>query len=225
MDSTNTTQDSWRVIVNPNSGNEKGSKDWPLIAEILRSKGLHFNEVFTSCPGDGIEIARKLYLSGERKFLVVGGDGTLNEVANGILNAAKGPVCEATLGIIPVGTGNDWCRTHKIPNDYEKAADILIKGKTICQDAGMAIFHTENALKERYFVNIAGTGYDGLVAHKTNKDMMLGQNGTLVYLKNLFTSLLAFRSVPVKIQLDDQAEEELTLFSISTESASITEEE
>lgn len=120
-----------------------------------------------------------------------------------------------TVGVISVGTGNDWIRTFMIPSDYEGAIDMIIKEDTMLQDVGSVSYHTmDNQLKERYFANMAGLGFDGLVAQKTNADKELGVTNPLVYFKNIFASLFAFHSVPTRIVVDEK-EMKVQIFSMN----------
>ena len=100
----------WFVIVNPNAGKRKGEKDWLEIAAQLTAAGIEYASVFTEHRGHAVVLTRKYVENGYRNIIVVGGDGTLNEVVNGIFTQAHVPCEKITLAIIPVGAGNDWCR-------------------------------------------------------------------------------------------------------------------
>ena len=135
-----------RIIYNPTSGREAIKKNLPDVLEILENAGYETSAHATTGEGDAIEAAR---LAVERRYdLVVaaGGDGTINEVVNGMAEQEYRP----KLGIIPVGTTNDFARALQIPRDIVAAAEIIAKGDRIPIDIGR--------MNEKYFINIGGGG-------------------------------------------------------------------
>ena len=147
-------------------------------------------------------------------MIVVGGDGTMNEAVNGIFNQQDVPSTEITLGMIPVGTGNDWGRTFNIPTDYKNIVRVIKKCDTLVQDAGTVKYLSEDGEKSRFFINMAGLGFDGFVAQKTNYDKDHGKSNPLAYIKNLITSLFSYKASQIKIVVDDYEVNE-KVFSIS----------
>jgi diacylglycerol kinase family enzyme len=107
MEKNEISQD-WFAIVNPNAGNGKGRKDWDRISDILDKNDITFNVKTTQRKGHATEFARELIAGGYRKIISIGGDGTLNEIINGIFTQDHCPATEIILSLIPVGTGNDW---------------------------------------------------------------------------------------------------------------------
>lgn len=192
----------WLAIVNPNAGVRKCEKDWPRIKAALEKNGIDFQAVFTQQRGHAITLAKEHIEQGFRRIISVGGDGTLNEVVNGIFRQQVTETNDISIACVSVGTGNDWVRTYHIPSDYDKCAALIKKEDTFIQDAGMVSFVTAEGNKSRYFINMAGLGFDGLVASKTNADKELGKSNPLVYFKHIFTSLFAFHSVPTRIIVD-----------------------
>jgi YegS/Rv2252/BmrU family lipid kinase len=193
----------WLAIVNPNAGGKKCEKDWPKIAKALKKNNIDFFAVLTEKRGHAISLTKEYVEMGYRKFISIGGDGTLNEVVNGVFKQTKVCTSDITIAVITVGTGNDWGRTFYIPSDYNKCASLIQKTDTFVQDAGMVSFSSEKGLTNRYFINMAGLGFDGLVAQKTNHDKDMGRANPLVYVKNIFVSLFSFKSVPTRIVVDD----------------------
>lgn len=195
----------WFVIVNPNAGKRKGAKDWLKIAALLNEAGIRFTNVFTEHKDHASKLAKKYIENGHKKIIVVGGDGTLNEVVNGVFNQSHCPTTDITLAMIPVGTGNDWCRMFKIPGDYKQAINLIIKGKTFIQDAGSLTYYTsENQHPVRYFINMAGLGFDAMVAKKTNKQKEAGKSNPLSYFYNIFTSLFSYQNTSATITFDNE---------------------
>jgi YegS/Rv2252/BmrU family lipid kinase len=195
----------WFVIVNPNAGKRKGEKDWLEIAAQLTSANIEFVSVFTEHRGHAVVLTRKYIENGYRNIIVVGGDGTLNEVVNGIFTQAHVPTNKVVLAMIPVGTGNDWCRMFNIPNDYKQAINLITKRKIFIQDTGtIKYISSEDSEKTRYFINMAGMGFDALVAKKTNTQKDLGKSNPLSYVVNILSSLFLYTSTKVNILLDDE---------------------
>ncbi len=192
------------VIVNPNAGRKKGLKDWDKIAGLLQRAGIKFRSEFTRFPRHAIDIATVHIETGYKNLIVVGGDGTMNEVVNGIFLQNRFPTSEIKLGMITVGTGNDWGRMFNIPRGYQEAIETIKKNKSFVQDAGVVkYYHGENE-SNRYFLNIAGIGFDALVVSKANKMKNSGKGGSISYLKSLLTSLLKYRHTRTEIKIDDE---------------------
>lgn len=214
IDSKNKINSHWIAIINPNAGTRKGEKDWLIISRLLRESQIKFREFFTRQKEHAISITQETIKEGYRKFIVVGGDGTLNEVVNGIFMQKDVPADEFIVGMIPVGTGNDWCRMFNVPFKYKKAVKVIKKQKIFIQDIGKVEYFNADTPVIRYFINVAGMGYDAIVAAKTNKDKSRGRGGPLVYLKNLFTSLLFYKYSNTSIYIDD-AEKPLSNLTFS----------
>ncbi len=202
------------VIVNPNAGRRKGEKDWDKISSLLSQEEISFKAVFTESPRHAIEIAGSHIEMGYKKLIVVGGDGTMNEVVNGIFRQKRYPTTEISLGMITVGTGNDWGRMFSIPHDYAGAIATIKMNNGFIQDAGVVRFHNGEDMKKRYFVNIAGIGFDALVVSKTNKLKEAGKGGPLAYFKSILTSLLKYKHTNTTIRIDSK-EIKNSIFNIS----------
>ncbi|MGC8864286.1 MAG: diacylglycerol/lipid kinase family protein [Bacteroidales bacterium] len=194
--------EDWFVVVNPHAGLSKCSHDWPLIERLLREADFSFSYTQTTHREHAISITTTAVKKGYRKFIVVGGDGTLNEVVNGLFRQKTIPLSEFTVGLVPVGTGNDWRRSFGISDDYHNAIATLVKGNILWQDVGHITYQNARGPKSRYFVNVAGMGYDAVVARKTNIQKDKGKGGPLSYLANLFTSLIYYHHTQVKITAD-----------------------
>lgn len=206
--------DRWLVVINPNAGTRKGEKDWERISLLLTDNGFDFHPVFTEKRLHAMKLTVDFIQRGFRKIIVVGGDGTMNEVVNGIFRQKVVPTTDIMLGMISVGTGNDWVRTFNIPTEYKGAVKILRRESTMLQDAGIVKYQNDTCEKSRYFINMAGLGFDGLVAQKTNRDKDLGRSNPLVYLKNLAFSLFTYKSSQTKVIVDGQVIND-KIFSIS----------
>jgi diacylglycerol kinase (ATP) len=194
----------WLVIVNPNAGNGKGKKDWARISDLLKEQDLPFKVEFTERKGHAILLAMNGITTGFRRIITVGGDGTLNEVVNGVFSNDVCPTEDISLGLIPVGTGNDWGKMFGIPLDYEKAIRIIRDNKLMLHDIGQVSFYDGTEKKKRYFINIAGLGFESVVVMRTNKQKDRGRSGKLIYFFNLLMSLLSYKNTRAEIIIDGE---------------------
>lgn len=193
----------WLVLVNLHAGSNKGKRDWPAIHQLLEEAGFHMQIVFTEYPRHAIEITQKsIENDGTTQILIVGGDGTFNEVVNGLFRQKRFKTVEITLGMITVGTGNDWGRMYDMPAEYSEQIKIIQKRKTFIQDVGVVKYQSHQNRDNRYFINIAGMGYDALVTQKTNRMKQAGKGGQLVYLFNLVKALFQYKVIHLKIEED-----------------------
>lgn len=197
-------QNEWLVIVNPNAGNGRGKKDWEKISSFLNKEELHFRVLFTGRKGHAKNIALEGINSGFRRIITVGGDGTLNEVVNGVFANNVCPTMDISLALIPVGTGNDWGRMFGIPLDYEHAIKIIGENKLTLHDTGKVSSFEGSEKKERYFINIAGLGFESVVVRRTNFQKDKGRSGKLIYLYNLLISLLSYKNTKADVIIDGQ---------------------
>jgi YegS/Rv2252/BmrU family lipid kinase len=204
----------WQVILNPHAGGGKGAHDQKKIEALLKQSGISFQLSISLYPRHAIELAKELVTNGATHLIVAGGDGTLNEVVNGIFLAEQTVHHEITLGMLPVGTGNDWIKTFGIPDHYQKAIDIIKEYKTIKQDIGEITCLMEGESSKRYFVNIAGFGFDALVARNANELKFKGITGIRVYVQSLLSGYLNYKSRHTRIGIDG-AILEANLFSAS----------
>lgn len=197
-----TEAETWLVVVNPNAGSRKGEKDWPKIQELLSAHGFTFHAVFTESRNHAIALTSSAIAEGYRNIIVIGGDGTLNEVVNGAFGQDACAAADIAIGMIPVGTGNDWGRMYGLPKKYKKAIKVIKKAYLIKQDAGFVSYHDNKGEHERYFINMSGMGYDALVAMKTNSMKDRGRGGKLAYLTNIFTGLFQYKYTHFNIGVD-----------------------
>jgi len=200
----NSHRREWLVIVNPNAGNGKGKKDWDKISDLLKNEALPFDVNFTERKGHAIHFTIEGIAAGYRKIITVGGDGTLNEVVNGVFLNKNCPTTDISLALIPVGTGNDWGRMFGIPLDYKKAISIIAENKLMLHDVGLVSFYYGTEKKERYFINIAGLGFESVVVKRTNYQKDRGHSGKLIYFYNLLMSLISYKNTRAEIIIDGE---------------------
>ncbi|MFC7393450.1 diacylglycerol kinase [Scopulibacillus cellulosilyticus] len=192
-----------RLIYNPTSGRELMKKNLPYILNRLERAGYETSTHATSCAGDATTGARKAVERGYDLVIAAGGDGTINEVVNGLAEQPFRP----KLAILPMGTTNDFARAINMPRQIEKACDILCEGAEMPIDVGK--------VNDRYFINIAGGGklteltYDVPSKLKT----MLGQMA--YYLKGI-EMLPSLRPLNARIEYDGRLfEGDIMLFLVT----------
>jgi len=192
-----------RLIVNPAAANGAVGKNWPRLCDFLQAEGAEFDAVLTEEPGHATLLARQALDDGFRTIVAVGGDGTVNEVVNGLVE--EGTVDpEVALGIVPCGTGADFTRTLDIPRDYVEACRHLLRLETRLVDLGKVTCVCEGREVERYFINAAGLGFDGEVCDLVNRfPKVLG--GTIPYLTCLLIGLVTYRNKNVVFSFDGQS--------------------
>jgi YegS/Rv2252/BmrU family lipid kinase len=198
----NPVRPEWFTIVNPNAGNGKGKKDWERISELFYRSDIPVNARFTEMKGEAIGFTRDALAEGYRKFISVGGDGTLNEIVNGIFTQDACPTKDVVMGMIPVGTGNDWGRMFGIPLVYEGAVKVIKDNKIMPHDVGTITYFSADGQQKRYFMNIAGVGFEAVVVQKTNKQKDKGRSSQAVYFYNLLSSLISYRRPYINITID-----------------------
>jgi len=198
----NSNLDKWLVIVNPNAGSGKGKKDWDRISGIFSKYNIAIVPHFTEKKGAAKDLASEAANDGFRKIISVGGDGTLNEVVNGLFSQEFCSPSEFTIGLIPVGTGNDWGRMFGIPLMYEGAVSAIKECKVTPHDIGVVGYYSGDVQHKNYFINIAGLGFEAVVVKKTNKQKDKGRSNQAIYFYNLLTSLFSYRNCEADIIID-----------------------
>jgi len=183
------------VVVNPAAGGGRTGRMWRALGDELTRLGLRFESAATRRRGHATELARQAAGAGWPLVVAVGGDGTLNEVVNGVTDARAAPL--ATAGAILTGRGRDACRNLGLAADWRLAARRLVEGDDALLDLGAAAW-PDGA--RRYFVSAAGAGFDAAVARRAQSR---GGAGTLPYLRAVVESLAAHRAVPATLQADD----------------------
>lgn len=196
---------AWKVIVSSRSGGGKAASVWPEIANLLKTKGVEFSAQVTDHAYHAIELAREAVLEGYRKLLVVGGDGAMHEVLNGLYSQEAVRPSEVTLGLIPVGSGNDWSRLHRIPADYAEAADLIADADAHTRPQDVGCVHTLMDGKPycRYMINIGGLGFDAVVCHRFDMAKAQGHSGDKQYLKSLISGFFSYKPLTFRVDVDD----------------------
>jgi len=190
------------VIANPKSGRGKVAARLPEIERILRSEGLDYRTVQTTQPGHATEVARAALKAGERYLVAVGGDGTVHEVVNGMLEGDQPIVADAVLGVVPAGSGCDFVKSFGLPGDAIRAARHLSGGDVRRTDVGKVTFGAGPAQVTRYFLNIAEVGLGGSVVARASR--LTGWPGPARYFTGFWLTLPGFRPATVRLEADGQ---------------------
>ncbi|MCX7622145.1 MAG: diacylglycerol kinase family lipid kinase [Thermomicrobium sp.] len=191
------------AIVNPVAGSGRPARTWPAIRRRLERLGLRIHEAHTAEPGAAMHLARSFAEAGARELLVVGGDGTLNEVVNGLLDDAGRPLGPVTVTAVPCGTGRDFPRLFGITRP-EQAIDLLRTGEPCRVDVGRLTFvGLDGKRQRRYFVNMADVGLGAeTAAWVSNSTKQLG--GFLAYLVGALRTILRHRAAELALEVDGQ---------------------
>ncbi|MBH8598909.1 MULTISPECIES: diacylglycerol kinase family protein [unclassified Thermoactinomyces] len=176
-------------VVNEVSGKGRGREVWAYVQKRLQEMRVPHEAVCTEGPGHAEEIARdaregKMF----KAIIAVGGDGTVNEVGNGVIGS------DLPIGYIPAGTGNDFALAHRIPLDPEWALERILRHQVYQVDTGM--------LKERHMIGFMGIGFDAKVAEAVNMSQRKRWLGRLTYGIEAIKTLKSFKPQPAVITVD-----------------------
>jgi diacylglycerol kinase (ATP) len=189
--------------VNPASGNGGTGKRWPELAHRAAQLGLEGTTLFSERPRQLIELAEQAAHNGAELIVSVGGDGTLNEVVNGLIRAGSA----AELATIPLGTGMDFVRTYGIPTRFDDAVRTAFEGTTRTIDVGRVSYREwSGSESERYVANVGSVGMSAAVAQRANgMSKALGGKATFFYA--LARVFFEWDNTLVSVQLDDERRE------------------
>ncbi|MBI4556151.1 MAG: diacylglycerol kinase family lipid kinase [Candidatus Hydrogenedentes bacterium] len=195
------------VVVNPKAGHGRIRLHWPRHEKVLRDI-LHEPEVvFTEQRGHAAELTRKALLEGYERIVSVGGDGTHHEVVNGFFNQAMPINPNATLGILPAGTGSDLARTLGL-SSFRQGLEVLASGKAFGADVGRVQFTSHNGEQSlMHFINVADFGAGGAVAARVNRSSKRF-GGFASYLWAVVRTLLTFKNPRVHLEIDGECLEQ-----------------
>lgn len=204
-------KDPWLAVVNPASGSSRSGQQWPQVADALTRAAVAFDTVLTAAPGDGSAIARRAVVEGRRRILAVGGDGSVNDVLNGIMSLPRPADDLVTLAPIPLGTGNDWARSLGMPRDPAGIAATIAAEDTFLHDVGLLEFAQDASGRPRrhWFINIAGAGFDSHVIARLPTQIPT----RFAYLRGALSGLVSYRAARFSITADSGTAEERLLLA------------
>ena len=188
-------------IVNPAAGRGRGRQVWKKVERYLLCNDLPYGVTFSRKPGEPYRLAQEACQQEWDIVAAVGGDGTVNEVANAIMGKGK------ILGIVPAGTGSDYSRSLPVPSNTEAATAALYTGEPLAVDVGM--------VNGRYFLGVAGMGFDAEVCQLVNTKLTW-LKGKAAYIAGVVLTLATFRPQRVRVTLDDRVfETTATLIAVA----------
>ena len=200
----------WLAVVNVFAASRKAGSIWKHAAIQLESAGVDYKARFTGGRYNATELSRNAASDGYRRFIAVGGDGTIHDVLNGIAEfvfsdkSGQARLSDFTLAVIPVGSGNDWVKSAGVSRNIAEAVDSIVAGNISKQDvvrvgiyeSSADALENSKAITESYMVNVGGIGLDARVCEIVNRKKERGYRG-----KKLYVSALAYcikHRVPIR---------------------------
>lgn len=192
--------DRCKVIFNPYSGRGQGRKLKARLIAALEAVDLDFELVETEYPGHGIELATQARRAGFATIVAAGGDGTVSEVVNGLVQSTPAPEPAGRLGLLPVGSGNDFATMVGIPAQLDEAVQRLVADETRIVDLGHAIWTTGHGIQARYFDNNMGIGLEAAVTLESYNIRRL--TGSALYLVAALRTLRHYDAPDIELACD-----------------------
>lgn len=201
------------VIVNPKSAAGATSSRWTEIAADFRTHFGAFQVAFTKQPGDGTALAIRAVKAGRKFVIACGGDGTINEIANGILESGAK---DTELGILPSGTGGDFRRTIGMPTEIREIGRTLREGKTKKIDVGRVTFQNfAGETVSRYFLNVSSFGLSASIIENVKSTTSLKwlpndlMRGKASFALSTLQEVLDLDFKTVRVKIDEKEEKQL----------------
>ena len=192
------------VIVNPESNQGRTRKRWGEIRDGLKHFVRDFKVEFTEKPFHATDIAREAIKDGADLVIGVGGDGTMNEIANGFYEDRRIINPEATLGLVPSGTGCDLIKSLSIPVGLKGALQVITDAPSVRMDVGRVRYRTNQGLEDdRFFLNIADFGLGGEVVREVTERRL--QRKASSYIRCLVTTMARYKNKRVRIRVDGES--------------------
>jgi diacylglycerol kinase (ATP) len=190
-----------KVIINPESNRGRTRKRWGEIRDGLKGFIREFKFEFTDKPLHATEITRQAIKDGTELVIGVGGDGTMNEIANGFFEDRQIINPETALGVVPSGTGSDLTKSLNIPAGLKDALKVISEAPSVLMDVGKVRFRSNaGGEEERFFLNVADFGLGGEVVRRVNEQRL--QRKASSYVRCLVTTMVQYRNKRVGIRVD-----------------------
>jgi YegS/Rv2252/BmrU family lipid kinase len=192
-----------QVIVNPESNRGRTRKRWGEIRDGLKSFIREFKFEFTEKPMHATDLARQAIKDGTELVIGVGGDGTMNEIANGFFEDRRIINPEATLGVVPSGTGCDLTKSLNIPAGLKDALKVITEAPSVRMDVGKVRFRSNAGGEEdRFFLNVADFGLGGEVVRRVNERRL--QRKASSYVRCMVTTMVQYKNKRIRIRVDGE---------------------
>lgn len=205
------------IIINPKSGKRAFRKQRLYLWRLLKSRHQPFAYRVTQYANHAIELARELVEKGYDEILVLGGDGTLSEVVNGIMRADVPEKVRQNVqfGLMPRGTGNDWGRFWGLNKDFKRSLDLFFHGKKQPLDVGCVTYWRNGIKHHRYFINSVGFGIDAVTCVEAAHLKYYVGSHHINYLFGLIAALRTHKPMPILLQGDGETIVDDKLFTMN----------
>jgi YegS/Rv2252/BmrU family lipid kinase len=201
------------VVMNPRAGGGRMTAEWPALAHAIQERLGAFQLATTTRAGEASALAERLADEGVGLIIAAGGDGTIGEVADGILRSRLRP----ELGIIPIGTGADFPRNITLGATSLEAVETIASGRRRVIDAGQVHYIGDDGKPaKKHFINVASLGLSGPTVRAVNGAKARGRSGKLTFLYHTLTQMLGYRGQSVRVRIDgeEQIDERIVVVAI-----------
>ena len=215
----------WFAVLNVYAASKQATERWTKAEKRLKERGIVYHGNRTGSSGNAMEITFDACVAGYRKFIAVGGDGTVHDVLNGIAtfvdwssdNGREIPLSDFTLAAIPVGSGNDWIKSIGVPKDVAEAVDVLQDGVLGLQDVVRVslLDSNEREISRSYMANIGGIGIDARVCERVNALKKQGRRGRILYVTSLFEAIRKRKPKMARVVCDNETVFDGAYFSMA----------
>lgn len=205
----------WYFIVNPRAGSGRTMSLWVPAERMLQNLAIPFFTAMTDHKRHATELAKEAAASGYRRIVAVGGDGSLHETLNGIAQYCEESGTDPSefyLGVMPIGSGNDWIKSLDVPHDLEKVIR-LIENKSFGQMDVVKVLSSGG--KFTWMANVGGIGFDSHVCNRVNMQKERGMRGKLIYLNALRHTMSHLAQLKLKVVADGVTVHEGICYSIA----------
>lgn len=222
----NEKSNTWFAIVNPDAGSGKTMARWHEAEPLLYDNGIEYKFAIPDSPGNAAKRIARACESGYRHFIAVGGDGTVHQLLCGIVNFVESEkaagkdikISDFTLAALPIGSGNDWLKSHNLPNEHEKLIKLIAAGYFSPQDIVRAeLFNAGSGkiAKTVYMANIGGYAFDASICDVVNFQKSHGVTGKVLYLNALKKQAFAQKPALTKVVVDGNEVYDGPIYSMS----------
>ena len=216
-------KDIWLIVVNVFAASKKAGELWRRAESLLKQEGISYECRYTGDSGNACRIAEDSAREGYRKFVAVGGDGTVHDVLNGIMFFVDSPELKTVrledfyLAVLPMGSGNDWIKSLGIPRDVKNIVGLISSGVFGCQDVVKVSLIDEVGKPKSvtYMANVGGVGIDADVCRIVNVNKKMGMSGKILYVKALIQCLMHRVPVVARVLCDGEEVYHGKYFSIA----------
>jgi len=204
------------IIINPKSGKKAYRYQRLYLFKLLKKRHQPFMYKVTKYASHATELARELVERGCDQILVLGGDGTLSEVVNGIMSAKVADTSNIQLGLMPRGTGNDWGRFWGLDRRFRRSLDVFFNsGEAQPIDIGEVAYFRNGEEKKHYFINSVGFGVDAVTVHYAHVLKYYVGSHRLLYFFALLAALVRHKPSPLHLKTDDGLDINGKLFTMN----------